>query len=130
MAYIDKTKLLTDINNGIKAGNLEEGYEQYQNINNMDDIIETIEWADEADVVERSEYIESRKEVLRLGDLFHKANQNAMKYERMYMELRSKLDKAIEEIIKYRNDETNDFCDVEVGAINGALEIFKNILGE
>lgn len=55
MSYIDKTKLLTDVNNGIKAGNFEEGYEQYQNINNMDDIIEAIEWADEEDVIERSE---------------------------------------------------------------------------
>jgi len=53
---------------------------------------------DAADVVERSEYIESQKEVLRLGDLFHKVNQNAMKHEEMYMELRSKIDNAIEEI--------------------------------
>lgn len=52
--YIEKEKLLTDINNGIKAGNYEEGYEQYQNINNMDDIIETIKYSDTADVIERS----------------------------------------------------------------------------
>ena len=52
--YIDRTKLLTGVNNGIKAGNYEDGYERYQNINNMDDIIEAIEWADKADVIERS----------------------------------------------------------------------------
>lgn len=42
---------------------------------------------------------------------------------------RSKIDKVIEEIIKYRNDEQNDFCEVEVGAINGVLEIFKRSVG-
>ena len=87
MAYTDKTKLLVDINNGIKAGNLEEGYEQYQNINNMDDIIETIEWADEADVVERVEYDKLEKEYKYYKRL---AEQDG--------ELRLKLDKAIKEI--------------------------------
>ena len=52
--YIDRTKLLTEISNGIKAGNYEEGYEEYTNINDMDDIIETIKYSDKADVIERS----------------------------------------------------------------------------
>lgn len=43
---------------------------------------------------------------------------------------KEKLDKAIEEIIKYRDDATNDFCEVEVGAINGVLEILKRNIGE
>lgn len=42
---------------------------------------------------------------------------------------REKIDKAIEEIIKYRDDATNDFCEFEVGAINGALEILKRNIG-
>ena len=87
MAYIDKTKLLTDIDNGIKAGNLEEGYEQYQNINNMDDIIEAIEWADEVDVVKRSEY-----------DRLEKRYKLCKKLAEQGNELRLKLDKAIKEI--------------------------------
>lgn len=43
---------------------------------------------------------------------------------------RTKIDKAIEEAIKYRDDDTNDFCEVEVGAINGVLAIFKRMIGE
>ena len=50
-----------------------------------------------ADVIERSEYIESQKEVLRLGDLFHKANQNAMKCEEEYRKLRTKYKQLNEE---------------------------------
>lgn len=41
----------------------------------------------------------------------------------------SKVDEAIEEAIKYRDDEKNDFCEVEVGAINGVLEIIKKTIG-
>lgn len=43
---IDKQVLLEEIENGIRAGNYEEGYEQYPNINNIDDIIECIRYAD------------------------------------------------------------------------------------
>jgi hypothetical protein len=32
--------------NGIKAGNLEEGYEMYANINTVDDCVECVRWAD------------------------------------------------------------------------------------
>ena len=47
---------------------------------------------------------------------------------RQYNLDKEKINKAIEEIIKYRNDEDNDFCEVEVGAINGVLEILKRNL--
>ncbi len=46
MKLIDADILMNDIENGIKAGNHEEGYENYPHINNMDDIIETIKYAD------------------------------------------------------------------------------------
>ena len=42
----DLDALYTDISNGIKAGNYEEGYEQYGHINNLDDVLETIKFAD------------------------------------------------------------------------------------
>ncbi len=42
----DKQALLEEIENGIRAGNLEEGYRRYQTINNMDDVIECIRYAD------------------------------------------------------------------------------------
>jgi len=76
-----------------------------------------------ADVIEREEY--------------EKLLENCKGYERLVeveeneiTELRSKIDKAIKEIIEYRNDDSNDFCEVEVGAINGALEILKRNIGE
>lgn len=31
---------------GIKAGNLEEGYEEYENINTLDDCVDTVRYAD------------------------------------------------------------------------------------
>ena len=43
---------------------------------------------------------------------------------------RSKIDNTIKEITKYRDDEKNDFCEVEVGAINGVLDILKRNIGE
>lgn len=42
----DLGKLETEIANGIKAGNLEEGYEKYPNINNVDDCLECVQCAD------------------------------------------------------------------------------------
>ena len=43
---ISRKALLKEIENGIKAGNYEEGYEEYPHINDMDDIIECIKYAD------------------------------------------------------------------------------------
>ena len=70
-----------------------------------------------ADVVERSEYSKL------IVDGFLKDCESCK------MHLHSKIDEAIKEVIKYRDDEKNDFCEVEVGAINGALEIIKKTMG-
>ena len=43
---IDREILEQGLRNGIKAGNLEEGYEHYANINNMDDCVECVKYAD------------------------------------------------------------------------------------
>lgn len=43
---IDKDALVTEMINGIRAGNLEDGYEEYQNINNMDDCVKCVKYAD------------------------------------------------------------------------------------
>lgn len=43
---ISRKALLEEVENGIKAGNYEEGYEEYAHINDMDDIIECIKYAD------------------------------------------------------------------------------------
>lgn len=59
-----------------------------------------------ADVVERSEYVESQKEVMRLQDLSHKVNQDAMQYEEMYRELHHKIDNAI---LAMEREQTSEF---------------------
>ncbi len=43
---IDRDILEQEFRNGIKAGNLEEGYEHYANINSMDDCVECVRYAD------------------------------------------------------------------------------------
>lgn len=42
----DLDKLYTEMNNGIKAGNYEDGYESYGHINDMDDCLECVKYAD------------------------------------------------------------------------------------
>ena len=46
MRLIDADELIADMINGIRAGNLEEGYERYQNINNVDDCVNCVRYAD------------------------------------------------------------------------------------
>ena len=43
---IDRDALEREMLNGIKAGNLEEGYEMHVNINTVDDCVECVRWAD------------------------------------------------------------------------------------
>ena len=43
---IDGDALVTEMTNGIRAGNFEDGYEKYQNINNIDDCVECVKYAD------------------------------------------------------------------------------------
>ena len=43
---IDRDALVKDLTNGIKAGLLLDGYEKYQNINNTDDCVECVKYAD------------------------------------------------------------------------------------
>ncbi len=50
---IDKDILEEDLINGIKAGNYEEGYEHYVNINNMDDCVACVRYADTVIEAER-----------------------------------------------------------------------------
>ena len=134
MAYIDKTKLLTDVDNGIKAGNFEEGYEQYQNINNMDDIIEAIEWADEEDVVERSEYEYLKKENRELAIKYDNAMNMVINEQENVTRLRSKIDKAIEEIEKEAFPESvyDEQCSSmsPVISVDAVVEILKRNIGE
>ena len=99
-----------------------------------------------ADVIERSEYEKLKKENEELKNIladksvleedgYYKTSCNLIKKVfdmdfKMQKIEHSKIDKTIAEIIKYRDDEKNDFCEVEVGAINGALDILKRNIGE
>ena len=42
----DLDALEKEMVNGIRAGNLEEGYEEYGNINNVDDCVDCVRYAD------------------------------------------------------------------------------------
>jgi hypothetical protein len=43
---IDRDALIKDLTNGIKAGLLLDGYEEYPNINNVDDCVDCVKYAD------------------------------------------------------------------------------------
>lgn len=56
----DLDALENEMINGIKAGNLEEGYEEYANINNMNDCVQCVKYADtiiEADKTESEVFL-------------------------------------------------------------------------
>ena len=48
--YIDREKVLIEMDCGIRAGNYEEGFENYQHVNCMDDCLDVVRYADTADV--------------------------------------------------------------------------------
>ena len=61
--FVEKKNLLTEIDNGIKAGNCEEGYERFSNINNIDDVVDCVKYADaiaEKDIIKP--FLEALKE--------------------------------------------------------------------
>ena len=58
---ISRKALLEEIENGIKAGNYEEGYEEYPHINDMDDILECIKYADSVQPEQLVEYVKEKK---------------------------------------------------------------------
>lgn len=43
---IDGDRLLDEMEGGIKAGNFEEGFEKYGNVNNIDDCLECVRFSD------------------------------------------------------------------------------------
>ena len=56
--YINRDKVLVELECGIRAGNYEEGYEKYMHINSMDDCVDTVKYFDTADVVEREKILD------------------------------------------------------------------------
>lgn len=52
---IDRSKLLVELECGIRSGNYEEGYEKYPHINDMDDCYDTVKYADTVIKADRGE---------------------------------------------------------------------------
>lgn len=66
---ISRKALLEEIENGIKAGNYEEGYEEYPHINDMDDILECIKYADSVQPKPKTDVLDKiRAEIEDLAD--------------------------------------------------------------
>lgn len=61
--YINRDKVLVELECGIRAGNYEEGYEKYMHINDMDDCVDTVKYFDTADVVEREKIDKAINEI-------------------------------------------------------------------
>jgi hypothetical protein len=51
--YVNRYKLVKELECGIRAGNYEKGYDGYAHINSIDDCVDTVKDFDKADVVER-----------------------------------------------------------------------------
>ena len=64
--YIDREKLIKELECGIRAGNYEDGYESYAHINDVDDCIDTVKYFDKADVVEREKINKAIDEIQKL----------------------------------------------------------------
>lgn len=61
--YINRDKVLVELECGIRAGNYEKGYEKYMHINSMDDCFDTVKYFDTADVVEREKIDKAVEEI-------------------------------------------------------------------
>ena len=57
----DLDALETEMVNGIHAGNYEEGYEEYGHINNMDDCVECVKYADTIIEADKESELNERK---------------------------------------------------------------------
>ena len=64
--YIDREKLIKELEYGIRAGNYEDGYENYTHINDVDDCVDTVKYFDKADVVEREKIEKAIEEIQKL----------------------------------------------------------------
>lgn len=64
--YIDREKLIKELECGIRAGNYEDGYENYTHINDVDDCVDTVKYFDKADVVEKKKINKAIEEIQKL----------------------------------------------------------------
>ena len=130
--YVNRDKLLVELECGIRAGLYEKGYDEYMHINTMDDCIDTVKYADAADVVERAEYdlLQSSYGVLKhqLIEALNRINE----LDKLNGDIREKIDNAIKEIndAEVEVDFMNDYADGFNSGLFKALEILKKNIGE
>ena len=62
--YIDKDKLVKEMECGIRAENYEDGYENYAHINDVDDCVDTVKYFDKADVIEKEKIYKTIDEIV------------------------------------------------------------------
>lgn len=62
--YIDREELKKELECGIRAGNYEDGYENYAHINDIDDCVDTVKYFDKADVIEREKIGKAVSEII------------------------------------------------------------------
>jgi hypothetical protein len=79
--YIDRDKLVRELECGIRAGNYEDGYEKYMHINDMDDCVDTVKYFDKADVVEREKINKAIAEMTKLLDSTNNIDLENRTYE-------------------------------------------------
>lgn len=123
--YIEREKLLDEL--GKSASYHAESGREYQLLLRDRNIVRE---QPTADVIERSEYEKVLEENIKLKRIISDKVDEDLKCAFEVKELRSKIDKTNKEIIEYRDSDKNDFCEVEVGAINGVLDILKRNIGE
>ena len=78
---ISRKALLEEIENGIKAGNYEEGYEEYPHINDMDDIIECIKYADSVQPKPKTDVLDKIRAEIRKKMAFNSFNEGYILYD-------------------------------------------------
>lgn len=78
-----------------------------------------------ADVIERTEYEKLLKENEELKEIVQNCIDADSQSCEELAELHSKIDRAIAEIIEYRDSDANDLCEVEVGDVNDVLRILR-----
>ena len=71
MGLIDRDKLLEEVNNGINASNMIEGYEEYENINCIDDVVECVKYADTVKAIPLDRIKQAREELMAFGNWKH-----------------------------------------------------------
>lgn len=130
--YINRDKVLVELECGIRAGNYEKGYEKYMHINSMDDCFDTVKYFDTVDVVEREKYDLLQRGYEILKHQLEKSWDRIDELDKLNGSMRDKIDKSIAEM-REEYDNFTYSANKTLGAsfgIRKAIEILEKNLGE